>query len=302
MDTLIHDLTRPDHLPVVLLLPGAVVLLVLWWRAARKNDRLLEQGGEAAVLEEMEGPRPADAAPGQRIHTWPYLVRVELLAALGVLLILIVWSIRIDAPLEQLADPSTTPNPSKAPWYFVGLQELLVYFDPWIAGVIVPLLAILGLAAIPYLDPNPRGNGYLCWRDRRFAIATFLGGFFLLWLLPITVGVLCRGPGWHWYWPWQPWNEQLVEQPATRNWSDLFAIPSGTAASIFGGVTVLGYYGLAVLYWFRRRGRPTLVAMGRLRYAITAFLFLTMLAIPIKIALHALFSIHYVWVTPWFNV
>ncbi len=75
------------------------------------------------------------------------------------LIVLTVWSLAVDAPLKGIADPNWTENPAKAPWYFVGLQELLVYFDPWIAGVSIPLLIILGLAALPYLDPNPRGVG-----------------------------------------------------------------------------------------------------------------------------------------------
>jgi len=78
------------------------------------------------------------------IPTWPYLVRKEFLAAIIVTIILLVWSIALNAPLEDPSDPSVTPNPAKAPWYFLGLQEMLVYFDPWIAGVFFPSLIVMG--------------------------------------------------------------------------------------------------------------------------------------------------------------
>src|SRR5512140_657647 len=93
-----------------------------------------------------------DAALPDRVHVWPYLVRAEFIAGSVVILALLLWSIFFDAPLEAAADAARTPNPSKAPWYFVGLQELLLYFDPSIAGVIIPTLIIVGLILIPYLD------------------------------------------------------------------------------------------------------------------------------------------------------
>ena len=96
----------------------------------------------------------------EKLHVWPYLVRLEFLCALVVIIALTVWSIVIDAPLEEAANPTKTPNPSKAPWYFLGLQDILVYFDPWFAGVVAPVLIIVGLMLIPYLDVNPKGNGY----------------------------------------------------------------------------------------------------------------------------------------------
>src|SRR5438132_2349678 len=120
-----------------------------------------------------------------RIHTWPYLVRLEFLAAVIVMIVVTVWSITIDAPLEEPANPNKTPNPSKAPWYFLGLQEMLVYFDPWMAGVVLPALIIVGLMLIPYIDVNPRGNGYYTFKERKFAITTFMFGFLVLCILLI---------------------------------------------------------------------------------------------------------------------
>ena len=78
--------------------------------------------------------------------------------------VMIVWSILLKAPLEEPANPTDSPNPSKAPWYFLGLQEMLVYFDPWLAGVVLPSLIIVGLMAIPYIDTNPKGNGYFTFQ------------------------------------------------------------------------------------------------------------------------------------------
>ena len=94
-----------------------------------------------------------------KIHTWPHLVRMEFLVTLFVLVALTLWALTVDAPLEEPANPTRTPNPSKAPWYFLGLQEMLVYFDPWHAGVVLPSLIIVGLMVIPYIDINSRGNG-----------------------------------------------------------------------------------------------------------------------------------------------
>ena len=114
------------------------------------------------------------------MNTWPYLTRLEFLALIIVMIIMTIWSVALNAPLEEPADPSTTPNPSKAPWYFLGLQEMLVYFDPWFAGVVLPGLIIMGLIAIPYVDSNESGAGYYTIRERPFAIAVFFLGFFRL--------------------------------------------------------------------------------------------------------------------------
>ena len=99
--------------------------------------------------------RVPTAGEDQYELTWPYFMYTIVLCFLLTTAVLWVWSMVAPAPLEPLADPNKTPNPSKAPWYFVGLQELLVYFDPWIAGVVLPTLIIVGLMAIPYIDKSP---------------------------------------------------------------------------------------------------------------------------------------------------
>ncbi len=105
-------------------------------------------------------------------------------------IVLVVWGIALRAPLEQPASSTVAPNPSKAPWYFLGLQEMLVYFDPWIAGVLLPSLIIVGLIAIPYIDTNKSGNGYYSYKDRKFAYITFQYGFVVLWVVLDPAGHL----------------------------------------------------------------------------------------------------------------
>jgi hypothetical protein len=195
MHHLISILSKPDNVPIVLML---VLTIFYTWHSmsrAARNDR---QGS------------PDEAMLSDKVQVWPYLVKVEFLAALLVMGLLTVWSITLNAPLEAPANPSLTPNPSKAPWYFLGLQEILVYFDPWIAGVTIPSLIILGLCAIPYIDVNPKGNGYYTFRERRFAILTFCFGFLVLWVSLIVLGTFFRGPGWNLFMPWEEWDTHRV--------------------------------------------------------------------------------------------
>src|SRR5262245_66315553 len=106
--------------------------------------------------------------------------------------VLVLWSVLLRAPLEEWANLTKTPNPSKAPWYFLGLQEMLVYYDPWLAGVVFPTLIIVGLMAIPYIDVNPKGNGYFTFKERKVEITLFLFGFLILWVLLVMVGTFLR--------------------------------------------------------------------------------------------------------------
>jgi len=104
--------------------------------------------------------RKAGSGIEEKLHTWPFLVRSEFMMSILIIIVLTIWSLMLNAPLEQPSNPTRTPNPSKAPWYFLGLQEMLVFFDPWYAGVVLPSFIIVGLMLIPYLDINPKGNGY----------------------------------------------------------------------------------------------------------------------------------------------
>src|SRR5207248_1359848 len=166
------------------------------------------QPGEIQDQEEVkvQAGRARAALPAadlpDKVHTWPYLVRAEFIAGCVLLLVLMVWSITVDAPMEEPANPTKTPNPSKAPWYFLGLQELLVYFDPWIAGVLLPGLIIVGLMAIPFIDPSPKGVGVYDWKGRAFANTMFTLGL-TMWFVFIAIGYYCRGPNFFWYLPWE---------------------------------------------------------------------------------------------------
>ena len=120
------------------------------------------------------------------------------------------WSITIDAPLEEPANPTRTPNPSKAPWYFLGLQEMLVYFDPWHAGVVLPTLIIVGLMVIPFIDINPKGNGYYCFKDRKCEILTFIFGFSRFVGGDDHHRHVFPRPGLELFWPWQRWDPHKV--------------------------------------------------------------------------------------------
>ena len=142
---------------------------------------------------------------------WPDLVYTELISLILCTVVLIVWSILLKAPLEQPANRAVTPNPSKAPWYFLGLQEMLVYFDPWLAGVVLPSLIIVGLIAIPYIDKNPKGNGYYTFAERKVEITMFLFGFVILWSSLIVLGTFLRGPNWNFFGPFEYWDTHKLE-------------------------------------------------------------------------------------------
>ena len=207
-------LSAPDNVPIVLL--ALAVPFYTWYglRQAFANDRLIAQLEADPALAKTHHRKTQPWRPewDREVYVWPYLLRIEFLAAIILTVLLLVWSILLNAPLEEPANPTLTMNPSKAPWYFVGLQELLVYFDPWLAGVVIPLLIIGGLMAIPYIDTNPLGSGYYTFKQRKGAILTFLFGFFALWLTIaiVFIGVFVRGPGWIWFWPGTTWDPNRV--------------------------------------------------------------------------------------------
>jgi hypothetical protein len=245
--------------------------------------------------------------PGDdKVHTWPYLVRSEFLCALFVLLLLLVWSLVVDAPLEEPANPGRTPNPSKAPWYFLGLQEILVFFDPWHAGVVAPTFIIVGLMVIPYIDINPRGNGYYTFKERKYEILTFLFGFQVLWVSTIIIGTFLRGPGWNWFWPWEAWDAHRVEALTNQDLPYLVGLRDYWMQAVFGLSLIVGYFvvGTGLMYWWvmRIKGREFMQRWGAARFGLTSFLFLNMVAVVIKMLLRHTLNIKYIMVTPWINV
>ncbi|MBI4428041.1 MAG: cytochrome C [Ignavibacteriales bacterium] len=302
MQQFFEILTKPDNLPIVFLLFSVIFFTWFAWTKAKKNDA---QG------------YPVEATLDDKVQVWPYLVRVEFLATIAVMAVLVIWSITLDAPLEEPANRALTPNPSKAPWYFLGLQEMLVYFDPWIAGVVLPSLIIVGLMAIPYIDINPKGNGYYTFKERKFAVLVFSFGFLILWCLLIFIGTFLRGPGWNFFMPGEKWDPHFVAVLTNVDFSEMWPfniatrMPDGSlnpAAFIFGAVCVFGFYSLGPLYWLRKRNTDFMKKLGLVRYAIVSFLFLTMMGLLVKILLRLIPTflgmnpVKYVWVTPWFNV
>ena len=220
---------------------------------------------------------------------WPDLPFLELMCAVAVTVGLIVWSLWLDAPLGEIATPSRTENPAKAPWYFIGLQELLVYFDPWYAGVVLPTIIIVGLMSIPYLDHNPRGVGEYTFSVRRFAMVNFLFGYGL-WMGLIVVGQFMRGPSWFFFWPWQPWDDSV--HPAAEALIN-FPLPVGllSLCVYFAGGLIA-----PVL------GKWTVARLDRARYFLLMTLVMLMYLVPIKIILRQVFHIRYILTTPWFSI
>jgi quinol---cytochrome c reductase cytochrome c subunit, bacillus type len=138
-----------------------------------------------------------DKRPDETVLTWPHLLRIEFLMATLMSAVLIITAVVISAPLEEMANPVNTPHIAKAPWYFLGLQEMLSYFNATVVGILFPPLYFIGLMTIAYIDRSP----YKAARDRKlvwvFFMCLMVGG-----LIVTFIGSFFRGPGWNWVWPW----------------------------------------------------------------------------------------------------
>jgi len=332
--------SAPDNVPIVAMLFLVPFFTWLGIKQAHANDHLIGELESDAKLAKTHHRKVEPWRPGwaKELHVWPYLVRIEFLAAVIVTVVLYVWSIALNAPLEEPANPNLTMNPSKAPWYFLGLQEMLVYFDPWIAGVVMPSIIMIGLMVFPYVDSNPLGNGYYTLRQRRFAVNMFSWGF-LMWILLIVIGTFIRGPGWIWFWPGQTWDHNTVVFDRNRDLHEILGITPANFANhmsllpwvrgIFGFIVVSGFFILGGLFfhWLMRRGPfkfsylvspkkflawakipdpfelKLLANTSILQYMTFQFFAVSvLLAMPVKLFLRLVFTIKYVWVTPWFNI
>ena len=294
-------ITKPDNVPIV----GLIFLLLFFtWYSMREgvlNDRRMAEGKEPIEKDEED-----------RVWTWPDLVYTELIAIVVVTVIIIVWSIGLEAPLEQPANNANTPNPSKAPWYFLGLQEMLVYFDPWLAGVVLPGLIIVGLMAIPYIDTNPAGNGYYTFKERKVEITIFLFGFVVLWSSLIVLGTFLRGPNWNFFGPFEFWDIHKLEaltnvQLSEVIWVQLFAVGlpgHWFIREIFGIVLVVGYMAVLPVLLARKGLTRYYEKLGPIRYYVTVLLFLSMLSLPVKMLTRWLFNLKYIVSIPefFFNI
>ena len=283
--------TKPDNVPIV----GLIFLLVffIWYsiREAVLNDRRIDAGLGPIEKEESD-----------RVWVWPDLVYTELISLIICAVVLIVWSILLKAPLEQPANPAATPNPSKAPWYFLGLQEMLVYFDPWLAGVVLPGLIIAGLIAIPYVDTNPKGNGYYTFKERKAEISIFLFGFAVLWVSLIVLGTFLRGPNWNFFGPFEFWDIHKLEALTNVNLSEYvwvrglgIGMPSFWLIRELPGIVLVLVYVFALpVILAKSLFKRYLEKLGAPRYYVSVFLFLSMMSLPIKMLSRWIFNLKYI--------
>ncbi|OHC06473.1 MAG: hypothetical protein A3J92_04485 [Planctomycetes bacterium RIFOXYC2_FULL_41_27] len=247
------------------------------------------------MQERIDEDKPKETVPEipkkpDKLLAFPHLVFKEFIALMLVSLVLIIISMAINAPLEEVATPTKTPNPAKAPWYFVGLQEMLVYFDPWIAGVMIPTLIIIGLMAIPFVDKNPKGVGIYCFKARKFAFVMFTIGI-VAWFGLIIFGVYFRGPSWLLYMPWESWD---IHKPVISKGNYILPLFIGVPATI-------GYYVLGL--WLPIRfARNFYNTLGPISYFVTMFFVLSMFGFLGKIPLRFVFDIKYIIYTPWFSI
>src|SRR6266516_4179627 len=293
--------TKPDNVPIV----GLIFLLVFftWYSVCEGvvNDRRIAAG---------EGPVEKEEA--DRVWVWPDLVYTEMISLIVCSVVLIVWSILLKAPLEQPANRAVTPNPSKAPWYFLGLQEMLVYFDPWLAGVVLPSLIIVGLIAIPYVDKNPKGNGYFTFAERKAEITIFLFGFVVLWCSLIVLGTFLRGPNWNFFGPFEFWDIHKLAALTNVNLSEYIWIrmlrmsyPSAWIVRELPGILLVLFYVFALPVILAKTAfRTFFEKLGAPRYYVSVFLFLSMMSLPMKMLARWIFNLKYVVAIPeiFFNI
>jgi hypothetical protein len=236
-----------------------------------------------AAVKPPVAPKPAAPAwpYDEKVLCYPNMIFHELVVALATVVAIWAWSLFMDAPLEEAANPNLTPNPSRAPWYFLGLQELLVYFDPWIAGVLLPQFIVQGLIILPYVDTNPAQQGYYSYKGRELEFWVMSGGF-IMWFVLILIGSTMRGPSWQLYMPWESW---LAHKPvAASTWS----FPTNVGLLALGGYFTVGMAVPALLFrdWFNEK--------GIIRYSLIMSHLLVMFAVPIKIFLRIALNVKYV--------
>jgi hypothetical protein len=295
--------TKPDNVPIV----GLVFLLGFFtWLATHQ-----------AVINDdraAQGLPPVEKMDDEKVLVWPDLVYTELICMIALTALLLVWAIALQAPLEEPASSVKTPNPSKAPWYFLGLQEMLVYFDPWYAGVVLPSVVVFGLMAIPFLDFNKKGNGYYTISERQFSYIVFQIGFLALWVVLIILGTFLRGPNWNIFGPFEEWDSHKVLALNNVDLSQYFWIkglgsslpkaPQGSSGPIefmyilyreSPGIIAMGLYLLALPPLMAATiFRSFFVKMGFLRFMLLSNLLLLMASLPLKMVLRWTLNLKYI--------
>jgi hypothetical protein len=301
---------KEDNVPISMLIYAVAFFTWLGLFLAVRNDKRLARG--EPVMEKVDD---------EKVLVWPDLVYTELLAMIICTVVLLIWAILLKAPLEQPATSAKAPNPSKAPWYFLGLQEMLVYFDPWMAGVVLPTFIIIGLMALPYIDFNREGNGYYTFKQRPFAVVTFQFGFLVLWVVLIVLGTFLRGPNWNFFGPFEFWDPHKVLPLNNINvsqifWLDWFNQPLDSFKERFGpvgGILVREAPGIILVLLYlvalppllaRTVMRPFFIKMGFVRFMILVTLLQFMASLPIKMVLRWTMNLKYIVAIPeiFFNI
>ncbi len=284
---------KPDNVPISGLIFLVYFFTWLSMHQAYENDARLEQG--EPVAEQYD-------APNDKVLVWPDLVYVEFISLILCSAFLLVWSIGLPAPIEEPANPTESPNPAKAPWYFLGLQEMLVYFDPWMAGVVFPSLIIVGLMAIPYIDSEKSGSGYYSYNNRKISIALFMFGWLVFWNLLIVVGTVLRGPNWNFFGPFEYWDIHKIEALTNINLSEYVYIKwlnKGLPDNIFlreiwGLLVLLAYFMIIPPLLARTTLKNLFARLGSFRYSIVIVLVLIALTLPMKMYLRWTFNLKYI--------
>jgi hypothetical protein len=289
-------ITKPDNVPIVILIFSVGYTTWLALRMAVINDERIARGEP-----------PMEKLGEEKVLTWPDLVYTELICMVIFTFALVIWAYFLKAPLEAPASTAKIPNPSKAPWYFLGLQEMLVYFDPWMAGVVLPSMIIVGLIAIPYIDYNTKGNGYYTFNQRPFAIITFMYGFIILWVVLIILGTFLRGPNWNFFGLFEPWDPHKTVPLNNINLSDLFWLYlMGDAIEgkpwyireLPGIILVLAYLLLLPPLLAKTFMRSYFIKMGFIRFFLLVTLIQFMASLPLKMVLRWTLNLKYIVFIP----
>lgn len=294
--------TKPDNVPIVGLLFLVNFFVWLSMKQACENDARMAEG---------KPPKEAEDAK-EKVLVWPDLVYIELIALILCSALLAFWAIFLAAPIEEPANPTLSPNPSKAPWYFLGLQEMLVYFDPWLSGVVFPTVIIIGIMCMPFVLSDKKGSGYYSFQERKMEISIFMFLWLLLWVFLIAVGTFLRGPNWNFFGPFEYWDINKLEALTNINLSEYIymiwlnqRLPENIfIREMWGFLLVFVYIGLMPLLLAKTAFKNIYQRFGVLRYSIFTVLLLLAFSLPVKMVLRWVFNIKYIIAIPefFFNI
>ena len=242
--------------------------------------RQLSQRGSAPAGSAQAARAGTARDPEEKVHVWPHLVRIEFIAALLYLFLLSLMSVFVNAPLASLANPDVTPNPSKAPWYFLGLQELLLHMDKALAGVIIPGAVLLGLAAIPYIDHRRKGTGVWFYSPKGVPITIFSFVYTSVWNIALILMdeylPVPHEEGAHGIGPIvRYWLRQLRDSGALPISDTVISYIVGWVVPIFIIVFIMA--SLALILRLRWQADTREVTMGLFTFFVASFVVLTII-------------------------